>query len=103
MISEDQFDELYVPMSQSADGDMMAPRYGDALAYAQTHGLTEKHIWAITEGDDDGGLYANPGPAMVNVIGYVVTEKAWDTGDEVATYAEPEPDEDDEPESGPSM
>lgn len=105
MISEDAFDSNYIPMVMTGDGDMLAPRYGDAVAFASARNLSEKHIWAVTEGDDDG-LYANPGPALVNVIGYVVTEKPWATGNEAATYAEPVSDDldmDDEPDFGPSL
>lgn len=88
MISENQFDEQYIPMPQSQDGDMLTPSYGDAVSFAESQGLGESHVWAVTEGDDDESLYANPGPHAVNVIGYLVTEKPWQTGDEVAMYFE---------------
>ncbi|ABM21098.1 hypothetical protein [Marinobacter nauticus] len=88
MISESQFDEQFKPLAQSQDGDLLTPRYSDALTFASTEGLGESHIWAVTEGDDDDSLYANPGPHAVNVVGYLVTEKPWLTGDEVAVYFE---------------
>ena len=90
MISESDFESNYVPMKLSKDGDMMSPDYRGALNFAKDKGLSEQHIWAITEGDDDNSLYANPGPALVNVIGDVVTENPWENEDLVATYFEDE-------------
>ena len=93
MISENDFDEQYVPIDVSRHGDRMAPTYGDALAFAESQALSERHIWAITEGDEDESLFANPGPHCVNVIGYAVTQSPWKTGDEVAVYFEGDSDD----------
>lgn len=99
MISEDGFDNEYNPLHQSKDGDLLAPSYRDAMAFTENNGLGERNIWAITESDEDDSLIANPGPAMVNVVGYLVTEKPWVSGDEVAMYFE---DEGEELSQGPS-
>lgn len=88
MISEDEFDNDYEPLKQTKDGDLMAPSYRDATVFAGNNGLGERNIWAVTESDEDDSLIANPGPAMVNVIGYLVTKKSWVSGDEVAMYFE---------------
>ncbi|MDY6930081.1 MAG: hypothetical protein SWN10_23785 [Pseudomonadota bacterium] len=90
MISEAEFDEKYRAMDVSKHGDQMAPTYRDALVFATENNLSEQHIWAITEGDEDDSLYANPGAHLVNVIGYVVTENPWESEDLVAMYFEDE-------------
>ena len=62
MISESDFDSKYVPMNLSKDGDLMAPDYRSASNFAEAQGLSEQHIWAITEGDDDNSCMRTLAP-----------------------------------------
>ncbi|KXS55590.1 MAG: hypothetical protein AWU57_39 [Marinobacter sp. T13-3] len=107
LISENDFDEQYKPMRQTKAGDMLSPDYRGAQAFAESQGLNEKHIWSVRHGDEDDSMVADPGPGTVNVAGYVVTEKAWETGDEIAVYFEDDMDmgmdeDDDDLDEGPA-
>lgn len=93
-INEDDFVEIYKPITVSKDGDQIVQTVDDANKLASDKGLTEEHIWTIV--DAEGNLYAAPGFHRVNRIGYVVTEKPWVTGNEEAVWCEFEDDEDED-------
>lgn len=76
-ISEDSFMDDYRPITLGKDGDQIVQSYGQAQLAVQERELSEQHIWAIVESGDDGSLYASPGYHAVNTIGFVVTEKPW--------------------------
>lgn len=87
LIGQDEFVVAFSPFEASANGDNMVQTYQDAQNLAKKHGCNDSHIWAIVEGDDDS-LYASAGFHVVNVLGFVVTEKPWVTGLEEAVWYE---------------
>lgn len=93
LIGQDEFMVAFNPIEASANGDSMVQTYAKAQSLAKKSGLNNDHIWAIVEGDD-GSLYASAGFHVVNVLGFVVTEKPWVTGLEEAVWYECEDEED---------
>lgn len=59
----------------------------DVLSYEDVKHADRKFVWTIVEDDDDNWV-AIPGFRVVNVIGYCLTLKPWETGLEVAMWAE---------------
>jgi hypothetical protein len=102
MITEEDFDALFKPLEQSAHGDVMAPQYRDAFEFAKTKGLSTDSVWAIIEGED-GSLVAAPGPHVVNVVGFIVTEIPWKTGYEMGVYSEADFSDDLDIDDGPGL
>lgn len=83
MITEMEFDQGYVPLEN--EGGWLLREYDEV----KDHDVS--HVWTIVE--DDGStenLYALPGFHVVNCVGYVVTERPWVSGDEVAVYIDVE-------------
>jgi len=68
------------------------------MSYDQVKGRDPHHVWSVVEGEDDG-WYALPGFHVVNVMGFVVTDRAW-TDEEAtrlqAVWFEPMESEDEE-------
>ena len=97
-ISEDAFMDEYVPVEAGAEGDFMFDTLDSALNKAEA--LTDQlagqdaisHVWTIMEADEGEALYAAAGNHVVNALGFIVTEKAWETGLEQAIWAEDEPE-----------
>lgn len=89
VISEDEFDEKYRPVDVTGEGERIAQTYNEAKAVAKKNGLGDQNIWTIIEGDEDEGLYACADVHAVNKIGFVITEKAWETGREEAVWYDP--------------
>ena len=100
MISEDQFMETYKPIQQGAEGEFMLDDFQEAVRFAEARGLSSNHVWTIMEsGDgDDDALYVSAGYHLVNRIGYIVTEKPWETGIEDAIWMEDDFESDDDEE-----
>ena len=72
-ISEDSFMDDYKPITHSQDGDMVIQSIQEAQDRLKALGLTDDHIWTITESEES--LFASPGFHVVNRIGYVITER----------------------------
>jgi len=108
-ISEQSFMDDYRPINLSGDGDMIVQTYAEAELAVQDLALSNRHIWAIVESGDDGSLYASPGYHLVNTIGFVVTENAWQSEVQDAVWHDASEDldfDEDEDESvsyGPGM
>lgn len=83
LISEDDFMNDYSPVQLEREGEFMVETFRDAMRLAERQKRGDVHnVWAIIEsGDhDDESLYAAPGFHHVNVMGFIVTEKKWETG-----------------------
>lgn len=93
-IGEDEFVETYKPIDASSQGDQIVQTPEEAQALVKAKGLSDSNVWTIV--DADGNLYASPGYHVVNRIGYVVTEKPWETGNEEAVWCEFEDDDEEE-------
>ena len=90
-ISEEDFDAIYKPRVRAS---------GDLFSFDEVKDAPLDTVWTIVEGDepevedddDDSneppapGWYAVPGFHVVNVMGYVLTEKPWEHTDMQATY-----------------
>lgn len=73
-----KWEDEYKPIKNHLDDNAswsgsMFETYGDELAFVLTQ--PEEHIWTWTSGDD--GSYLNAGYAIVNRLGYIITEKPW--------------------------
>lgn len=70
-IPEKQFFEEYEPI----------PRDDEQLIrdHAETLEFPRDSVWSIVEGNNPDNLYALPGYRIVNVIGYIVTKKFWES------------------------
>lgn len=95
-ISEDSFMYDFCPLDLSRDGDKIEPSLEQTKKIMAEKGLSDSHIWTLVD-DGEGGLYASAGAHFVNRVGFLVTEKPWVTGDEIAVWYEVE-EEEDEPE-----
>lgn len=98
MISESDFMAIYNPIEHKSEGDFLLQSFDEAVAFAESMGLTVSHVWTILEsgcGDDDN-LYASAGAHLVNRIGFIVTEKPWETGIEDAIWFEDDFDADED-------
>lgn len=60
---------------------------GDLLSYQEVQGSDLQTVWSIVEADDDSWI-ALPGFHVVNVMGYALTERRWETGEEEAMWFE---------------
>lgn len=86
VIAEGAFMEEYRPVELEQEAEVMMQTFDEALALAQKRGGSVSNVWSIIEGDDDDTLYASAGFHHVNVIGFIVTEKEWETGIEDAVW-----------------
>lgn len=78
MISERDFELEYDPLE--------SPSGSNIWDHAEVVSLPITQVWSIVEGDDDDNFYALAGFHIVNVVGYAVTKKHWQTGDEQAEW-----------------
>lgn len=91
-LTEDNFDELYVPIQNhlvedASFGGAMFETYGEELDFVFSVSLednTRKTVWTIIE--TDGEMYCVAGFHLVNRIGFIITEKPWETGEEEFMY-----------------
>lgn len=74
--SVDDLDALY-GIQRAASGDL--------LDFKEVKDRPANHVWTITEGDD-GSLWACAGFHIVNKLGYVTTERPWNTADEAFRF-----------------
>lgn len=93
-ISENDFLEIYKPQKNHLDnnasfGGCMYETYSPEIDYVFELSKTTKKVWTIIEGDHDTISYS-AGFHYVNRLGFLVTEKEWETGtEEVMTDATP--------------
>lgn len=85
MISENTFVAVYCPIEAP---EQIIHSLGQANALVNERGLSNKHVWTVLEAGDC--LYASAGLHYVNRVGYLVTEKPWETGMEEAVWYEPD-------------
>lgn len=45
--------------------------------YHEVKDLDLHHVWSVTEGDNGRDWYLSPGFHVVNMMGYVVSERPW--------------------------
>lgn len=78
-ISEDQFREEW-GVVQKSDGEM--------FYFDDVKDQPPEHVWTIvdTGSYEDENLYASPGFHVVNNLGYVMTERAWEADTPDAIY-----------------
>lgn len=78
-ISEVDFVELWGAKAQES---------GDLFTYEQIKHQDCRKVWSIVEdGGETDNWYAQPGCHVVNVLGYVLTDRPW-TGNEQALWFE---------------
>lgn len=79
LISERDFEDIW--------GVYLKPS-GDLFFFDDVKDQPLNHVWSIVEsGDDaDGNWYAEPGFHVVNMLGYVMTKKAWTDNTPDAIY-----------------
>jgi hypothetical protein len=89
-ILEDNFYEIYKPCENHLDkhssfGGLMYETYGEELLYIKELSKNSKRVWSIVEVEDDNlELTFEAGfrdDSMV--LGYIVTEEPWISGEEV--------------------
>lgn len=100
MISESDFMDTYNPIQTGREGEFMLDDYHEAVQFAEARGHSSNHVWSIIEsGDgDDDSLYVSAGYHLVNRLGYIVTEKPWETGIEDGIWMEDDFESDDDEE-----
>lgn len=78
-----EFDQQYrpVPTNPTDPAIYLIQRIQNARYTLLTLGLDTTHLWSVVETDDES-LYAVAGERHVNVIGFLVTEVPWVTGEE---------------------
>lgn len=71
LISEREFHEVWRPSVRPS---------GDLLQFDDVCDKPLRHVWTIVDGGEgaDGNWYACTGFHVVNHLGYVITEKAWE-------------------------
>lgn len=69
----------------------------DVLTHGDVKDADKRFVWTIVENDNDDWI-AIAGFHIVNKIGYCLTLKPWETGQEKAMWAEGFSDDDDEDE-----
>lgn len=84
-ISEDKFYEEYKPQINHLDDNAsfdgcMYETYGEELDYVFQLSKKENRVWTIIEGDE--GICYSAGFHYVNRLGFLVTEKPWDSEDD---------------------
>jgi hypothetical protein len=79
LLTEDEFVEQFNPQCKPS---------GDLLDYVDVQSLDIHHVWTVVEtGDDeDPNWYADPGFHIVNVLGYVISDKPWTNDTPLAVY-----------------
>lgn len=73
ILTEDQFNDQYNPST--------------IHSLAEIIDIPINRVWTVVDGEDDNGLYASPN--IHTGIGYIVTEKPWETENMEVTYMEP--------------
>jgi|AntRauTorcE11898_2_1112593.scaffolds.fasta_scaffold03116_1 hypothetical protein len=88
MISENDFMSIYQPIQFGDTGDCALQTFEEAIAFAESRGLSPNHVWTVMEsGDgDDDSWYVSAGSHLVNRLFYIVTQKPWETGVEDAVW-----------------
>ncbi|OGU24359.1 MAG: hypothetical protein A2580_09195 [Hydrogenophilales bacterium RIFOXYD1_FULL_62_11] len=91
-ISEDDFRDQWGARAQDS---------GDLFEHSQVVNLPLNTVWTVVECDDNN-WYALPGFKIVNKLGYVVTDKAWedDTVQAIWFLDDLEDEDEDEDEDG---
>jgi len=84
-ITEDDFHEIYKPQKNHLDdnagfGGEMYETYDEEVQYVFELSKNTKRVWTILEGDE--GICYVAGFWRINRLGYFVTEKEWETGEE---------------------
>ena len=78
-MTEPEFEQRYRPI----DHRTLGSESEDWCDGEHLKGVEEERIWTVTEGDDGSG-WINPGILVVNRLNFVVTDRPWKTGQEVA-------------------
>jgi len=94
MLSETQFMETYNPINKGSEGEYMMDDHAEAVRFAEARGLSHKNVWTIIESGEDETLYVSAGFHLVNRLGYIVTEKPWETALEEGVWMEDDFDRD---------
>jgi hypothetical protein len=95
-ITEDMFWETYKPKKNHIDDNAsfdgcMFETFGEEVKYVvqvANDPKTTKTVWTITHDDGSDGeekMYYSAGYHLVNRIGYIITEKEYETGIEEVT------------------
>lgn len=89
MITEDEFEERFIPKQNHLRGEdeasfsgWMYETYGEELDFVRSQ--SQGHVWTIVENDEV--LTLLPGYHRVNRLGYILTENPWKTGDEEVVF-----------------
>lgn len=83
-ITEEQFEEQYMPQTNhlndnaSFDG-CLYETYDEELDYVFELSKKTKKVWTVLEGDG-GELFYVAGFHLVNRLGFLISEKEWETG-----------------------
>ena len=80
ILTIEEFDEKYVPINNHFANDEAIFHFetcGEELEFVLEQ--DNNKIWTIVDGDTTDNLYIVSGYHLVNRVGYVVTEKEWDT------------------------
>ena len=88
LISEDDFMTDFCPVEMGREAEFMTGSFDEALKLAQQANGGVSNVWTIIESGDgaDDSLYAAAGFHRVNALGFIVTEKPWETGVEEALW-----------------
>lgn len=83
-ISEEDFEEQFLPIKNHLDDNAsfngcMYETYGKELDFVFELSKTTKRVWTIIEGDKNT-LYCVAGFHLVNRLGFLITEKPWESG-----------------------
>ncbi len=86
-LNEDDFWEQYKPqlnhLDQHASFDgCLYETVGKELQHVFTTAQQSKTIWTVIETESGGLVYA-AGLRLINRIGFFITKKPWNTGDEI--------------------
>jgi len=97
IISEEKFYDEYVPQKNHLDDNAsfdgcMYETYGEELEYVFELSKKENRVWTIIEGDE--GIVFSAGFHIVNRLGFLITEKPWNS---VEDYVVDEDQIEDEP------
>ncbi len=89
-ILEDTFYETYKPCENhlgkdSAFGGLMYETYGEELLYIKELSKNFKRVWSIVEVEDEDSELTFKAGFIEDfmVLGYIVTEESWISGEEV--------------------
>ena len=82
ILSEDDFDEQFKPKPHHDKDEEHYETYGSDLQYVRNQ--PENIVWTMLD-NDEGEIYIAAGYRVVNRLGYILTEQAWDDRE---TYVE---------------